>query len=137
MRSNVKLGRVSGIEIGLHYSWLIITALIVFSLGQRFHQMNQSWSASEVWITAFLTAALFFVSLLLHELAHSLVVLQLAWSCSGTGLLCCRLSASNRLPRRAKSSQPRRTYAETSFRSFSRSPVVVVSPNRGKTLSTL
>ncbi len=73
MRSNVKLGRVSGIEIGLHYSWFIITALIVFSLGQRFHQMNQSWSASEVWITAFLTAALFFVSLLLHELAHSLV----------------------------------------------------------------
>jgi Zn-dependent protease len=71
MRSNVKLGRVSGIEIGLHYSWFIITALIVFSLGQRFHQMNQSWSASEVWITALLTAALFFVSLLLHELAHS------------------------------------------------------------------
>jgi Zn-dependent protease len=73
MRSNVKLGKISGIEIGLHYSWFIIAALIVFSLGQRFQQTNQSWSAGEVWITALLTAALFFVSLLLHELAHSLV----------------------------------------------------------------
>ena len=73
MRSNVKLGRVSGIEIGLHYSWLIIASLIVFSLGQHFRQVNQSWSTSEIWITAFVTAALFFVTLLLHELAHSLV----------------------------------------------------------------
>jgi len=73
MRSNVKLGRVSGIEIGLHYSWFIIAALIVLSLGQHFRQVNQSWSTSESWIAALLTAVLFFVSLLLHELAHSLV----------------------------------------------------------------
>jgi Zn-dependent protease/predicted transcriptional regulator len=73
MRSNVKLGRVSGIEIGLHYSWFIIAALIVFSLGGRFHQVNPRWGAGQIWITALLTAALFFVSLLLHELAHSLV----------------------------------------------------------------
>jgi Zn-dependent protease len=73
MRSNVKLGRVSGIEIGLHYSWFIIAALIVFSLGGHFHQVNPSWGAGQIWITALLTAALFFISLLLHELAHSLV----------------------------------------------------------------
>jgi Zn-dependent protease/predicted transcriptional regulator len=73
MRSNIKLGRVSGIEIGLHYSWFIIAALIVFSLGERFHQMNQSWSSRQSWIAALITAVLFFVSLLLHELAHSLV----------------------------------------------------------------
>jgi len=73
MRSNVKLGRVSGIEIGLHYSWFIIAALIVFSLGEHFHQVNSSWGAGKIWIIALLTAALFFISLLLHELAHSLV----------------------------------------------------------------
>jgi len=32
MRSQIKLGRVFGIGIGLHYSWLIIALLIVFSL---------------------------------------------------------------------------------------------------------
>jgi Zn-dependent protease/CBS domain-containing protein len=73
MRSNIKLGRISGIEIGLHYSWFVIAALIAFSLGQHFRQINRSWSAGEVWITAIVTAGLFFVTLLLHELAHSLV----------------------------------------------------------------
>jgi hypothetical protein len=31
MRSNIKLGTITGIEIGLHYSWFIIAALIAFS----------------------------------------------------------------------------------------------------------
>ena len=73
MRSNIKLGKIHGIEIGLHYSWFIIAALIVFSLGEHFRQVNPNWSASQIWITALLTAVLFFVSLLLHELSHSLV----------------------------------------------------------------
>jgi Zn-dependent protease len=73
MRSTVKLGRISGIEIGLHYSWFIIAALIVFSLGGHFRQVNPDWSTGEIWIAAMVTAVLFFVTLLLHELAHSLV----------------------------------------------------------------
>src|SRR6266851_7951514 len=73
MRSNVKLGRISGIEIGLHYSWFIIAALITFSLGEHFRQVNPNWGTGQIWIAALVTAALFFVTLLLHELAHSLV----------------------------------------------------------------
>jgi Zn-dependent protease/predicted transcriptional regulator len=73
MRSNIKLGTISGIEIGLHYSWFIIAALIAFSLSEHFRQVNPSWGPGLIWIAALLTAALFFVTLLLHELAHSLV----------------------------------------------------------------
>jgi Zn-dependent protease/CBS domain-containing protein len=73
MRSNIKLGRISGIEIGLHYSWFIIAALIVFSLGEHFHQVNPNWSSGQTWTAAVVTGALFFLTLLLHELAHSLV----------------------------------------------------------------
>ncbi len=73
MHSNFKLGRISGIEIGLHYSWFIIAALIVFSLGEHFHQVNPGWDSSEIWIAALFTAVLFFATLLLHELSHSLV----------------------------------------------------------------
>ena len=69
----IKLGTISGIEIGLHYSWFIIAALIVFSLGEHFRQVNPSWSPAEIWIAALFTAVLFFVTLLLHELSHSLV----------------------------------------------------------------
>lgn len=73
MHSNIKLGRISGIEIGLHYSWFIIAALIVFSLGEHFRQVNPHWGTSQIWIAALFTAVLFFVTLLLHELSHSLV----------------------------------------------------------------
>ena len=73
MRSNIKLGTIHGIEIGLHYSWFIMAALIAFSLGEHFRQVNRNWSPAEVWIAALFTAVLFFVTLLLHELAHSLV----------------------------------------------------------------
>lgn len=73
MRSNIKLGKISGIEIGLNYSWFIIAALIAFSLAARFRQVNATWGPGKIWITALVTAVLFFVCLLLHELAHSLV----------------------------------------------------------------
>jgi len=73
MNSNVKLGRISGIEIGLHYSWFIIAALIVFSLGEHFRQTSPNWGAGQIWIATLFTAVLFFVTLLLHELAHSVV----------------------------------------------------------------
>ncbi len=73
MHSNIKLGRISGIEIGLHYSWFIIAALIALSLSEHFRQVSPNWGASQIWIVALLTAVLFFVTLLLHELSHSLV----------------------------------------------------------------
>ena len=73
MRSNVKLGTISGIEIGLHYSWFIIAALIAFSLAEHFRQAAPGLGSGQIWIAALVTAALFFATLLLHELAHSLV----------------------------------------------------------------
>jgi Zn-dependent protease/predicted transcriptional regulator len=73
MRSNIKLGKISGIEIGLHYSWFIIASMIVFSLVERFRAAHTSWSRGEIWAVALVTGALFFFSLLLHELAHSWV----------------------------------------------------------------
>jgi Zn-dependent protease/CBS domain-containing protein len=73
MRSHIKLGRVFGIEIGIHYSWFIIAWLITFSLAARFRSVDRDWSPGVVWGAALITAVLFFVSLLAHELAHSLV----------------------------------------------------------------
>ena len=60
MRSNVKLGTISGIEIGLHYSWFIIAALIAFSLAEHFRQVNPRLGPGQIWIAALVTAALFF-----------------------------------------------------------------------------
>ena len=73
MRSQITLGRVFGIRIGLHYSWFIIALLIVFSLSAQFHTSNPEWGDGVILALAVATAILFFISLLLHELAHSVV----------------------------------------------------------------
>jgi Zn-dependent protease len=73
LRSQIKLGRIRGIEIGLHYSWFLIAILIAFSLAAHFQSIRHDWSQAVVWGISFVTAVLFFITLLLHELAHSLV----------------------------------------------------------------
>ena len=73
MRSQIRLGKIFGIQVGLHYSWFLIALLIVFSLNAQFHLANPGWPMGLVLSLAFATAILFFVSLLLHELGHSLV----------------------------------------------------------------
>ena len=73
MRSQITLGSVFGIKIGLHYSWFLIALLIVLSLSSRFHASNPAWGDGVILTLAVASAIFFFVSLLLHELAHSLV----------------------------------------------------------------
>ena len=73
MRAQIKLGRIAGISIGLHYSWFIIAFLITLSLVGNFHSVMPQWSNTLVWTISIITAVLFFVTLLLHELAHSLL----------------------------------------------------------------
>jgi Zn-dependent protease/CBS domain-containing protein len=73
VRAQIRLGRIAGIEIGLHYSWFLIAILIAFSLKEQFGTVNPDWSTELMWSIALVTAVLFFVTLLLHELAHSLV----------------------------------------------------------------
>lgn len=73
MKAQIKLGRVFGVEIGLHYSWFIIALLITFSLAEQFQLANADWSAGLRWGLAVVTAILFFASIVIHELSHALV----------------------------------------------------------------
>lgn len=73
MKAQVNLGRIAGIAVGLHYSWFIIALLIVLSLAQHFRAIDPNWTPAMTWTSAVITGVLFFLTLLLHELAHSLV----------------------------------------------------------------
>lgn len=73
MRSHIKLGRAFGVEIGLHYSWIVIGLMIVFSLADHFQSTHPDWDSAVVWASAGLTALLFFTTLVAHELAHAVV----------------------------------------------------------------
>ncbi len=70
MRSQINLGRIFGVRIGLHFSWLLIAGLIVFSLAGEYRSSHGDWSTALIAGLAVLTACLFFASLLIHEMAH-------------------------------------------------------------------
>lgn len=73
MKAHIKLGRIFGIQIGLHYSWLIIAVLISLSLWSYFGSAHPDWSSSVIWTMAILSAVFFFVAIILHELSHAAV----------------------------------------------------------------
>ena len=63
MKSHIKLGRIFGIEIGLHLSWFIIALLITLSLADQFHAFNSNWGEGVIWATAVGTSLLFFAAI--------------------------------------------------------------------------
>jgi Zn-dependent protease/predicted transcriptional regulator len=73
MRSNIRLGRFFGIEVGLHYSWFLIAFLITMSLASQFRAVDAQWGSGVIWGVSIVTAILFFVALLAHEMSHALV----------------------------------------------------------------
>ncbi|HEX8996488.1 MAG TPA: site-2 protease family protein [Ktedonobacterales bacterium] len=74
MRTSFRLGSIAGIRIDVNYSWLIIFALLTFSLATGwFPQAASGYSTLSHWIVAAIAVILFFASVLAHELAHSLV----------------------------------------------------------------
>ena len=73
MKAHIKLGRIFGVAIGLHYSWIIIALLVTLSLRSQFAVEHPTWAVSTTWAIAVLTGLLFFVSILLHELSHAAV----------------------------------------------------------------
>jgi Zn-dependent protease len=62
-----------GIDVRIDWTWLIIFALVTYSLGNMFGQFHSDWDSTLRWGLAVVSALLFFGSVLAHELAHSLV----------------------------------------------------------------
>src|SRR5215204_2875785 len=73
MNPTFQLGRIAGIRISANWSWLIVFALITWSLAVAvFPSQNPGFSDGEYVVMAVAAALLFFASLLLHELGHAL-----------------------------------------------------------------
>ena len=75
-KSVLVIGRIRGIRIEIHVSWLVIFALLMFALSAGFHQHYPDWSMPVVLVTALLTILTFFASIVAHELGHSLVAIR-------------------------------------------------------------
>ena len=74
LSGNISLGRIGGVEVRINWSWLVIFALIVWTLADGvFPSTNPGLSGNTHLAMAIVAALLFVVSILLHELGHAWV----------------------------------------------------------------
>jgi Zn-dependent protease len=68
-----RIARVFGIDVRVHFSWVFIFLLFTYETSVQFDAVYPSWSGGKTIIVGAITALLFFASVVVHELAHSLV----------------------------------------------------------------
>jgi Zn-dependent protease len=73
----ISLGRIGGIRIGIDPSWFLVFFLVTYNLGASFSASYEEWSQLAVWGSAVTASLMFFVSILLHELGHSVIAISL------------------------------------------------------------
>ncbi len=74
MKSSLRLGKIFGIPIGVNYTWFIVFVLVTLSLATSYFPARYAdWGLVGYLVTGLLASLLFFASVLLHELAHSVV----------------------------------------------------------------
>ena len=69
----IRVGRILGIPIYVDFSWILIFAAFCFILEKTFADNYKGWSSEVTWAAGIGTSVLFFASVVLHELAHSVV----------------------------------------------------------------
>lgn len=76
-RHAIPIGRIFGITVDLDYSWFLIVGLLAWMLAVSYFPAEFGpASAAEYWAMGLVTAVLLFVSVLIHELGHSVVAQQ-------------------------------------------------------------
>ena len=74
MKDTVHLGRIAGVDVGVHWSLLLIAGLLAARLaGGRFPAAAPGYSRVEYLIAAGVTAFVFLGCVLAHELGHAVV----------------------------------------------------------------
>src|SRR4029077_8128365 len=85
MSHAVRIGRIQGIEIRLDWSWFIIFALLAWNLS-AFVFRPFAFNTGTAWALGIAGALLLFVSVLVHEISHSLVARRYGIQVSGITL---------------------------------------------------
>ena len=72
-----QIATIRGIPIRLHWSLLLVFALLTVSLATAYLPNTEAdLGTGTAWLLAIVSSVLFFVSLLLHELGHSIVAMR-------------------------------------------------------------
>jgi len=74
MGSSIRIGRIAGIQIGVHPSWFVIFFVITYLYAAgTLPQTYPEWQPALYWVVGASISLLFFASVLVHELSHALV----------------------------------------------------------------
>ena len=71
--SGLRMGKPFGIPVYVSWTWFIVAAFITWMFGDRVRAMLPELDATAAYAVAFVFAVLLYVSVLLHELAHSVL----------------------------------------------------------------
>src|SRR5205807_473323 len=82
--SGLRIGKILGIPIYLHSTWVFIFAAITYMIAAQFKQQHPLWTETQHWTVGVLTSLLFFASVLFHELSHRALA---TWLCGTNAAL--------------------------------------------------
>ena len=85
-QGRISLGRWFGVEVDIDASWFIIAFLIAWSFSFQYESVFTDMSRVTSIVLGVGTAVLFFVSVLLHELSHSVMARRLGMPVEGITL---------------------------------------------------
>jgi Zn-dependent protease len=76
-RHSIPAGRILGVQISLDFSWFLIFLLLTWTMAAGYYPAEyKGWPVSLYWIMGAVTAIMLFVSVLLHELGHSITAMH-------------------------------------------------------------
>jgi len=74
MKKSIKLFKLFGIDIEIHYSWFFVFLLLAWGLSSYFFpESYPSLTKMQYWTLGIVSSLFLFASVLIHELSHSLV----------------------------------------------------------------
>src|SRR5258708_5171792 len=75
MKSNIIIGRLFGIDIGINYSWFFLLGMITLSFCAQYSSEHPESLPYAAVVTVLATSALFFISLLAYEMSRRVLAL--------------------------------------------------------------
>lgn len=74
MAGTFRLGRLLGFEVNVHWSWIFIFVLVTWTFAVGIlEDAYPEWSSAQRWALSAIVATVFFASILLHEMSHSIL----------------------------------------------------------------
>lgn len=87
LMGSFRLGRLLGVEVSIHWSWLFIFFLVTWSFAEGvLQEFFEDWTAGQRWVAGAIIAVVFFSSILAHELSHALMSRRLGLPVHGITL---------------------------------------------------